>query len=75
MLNGFETDFHWPRDRLVVEVDGFEHHRERPAFNRDRFRGLTHEARGWHVVRMSADDVHDRPRLVEDALRTITGWR
>ena len=74
-LNGFETDFHWPRDRLVVEVDGFEHHRERPAFNRDRFRGLTHEARGWHVVRVSADDVYDRPQLIEDALRRITGWR
>ena len=75
VLNGFETDFHWPHDRLVVEVDGFEHHRERPAFNRDRFRGLTHEARGWHVVRVSADDVYDRPQLVEDALRTITRWR
>jgi very-short-patch-repair endonuclease len=74
-LNGFETDFHWPRERLVVEVDGFEHHRERPAFNRDRFRGLVHQSRGWHVVRLSADDVYDRPQLVEDALRRITGWR
>lgn len=67
-LNGFETDFHWPDRRLVVEVDGFEHHRERTNFNEDRLRGLVHRANGWEVVRISADHVYDRAALVLRAL-------
>lgn len=69
-LNGFETDFHWPGRRLVVEVDGFEHHRERRNFNEDRRRGLVHRASGYEVVRISADHVYDEPRLILDALAT-----
>jgi very-short-patch-repair endonuclease len=67
-LNGFETDFHWPELRLVVEVDGWEHHKERPQFNRDRYRGLVHRQHGWEVVRISADHVYDEPGLVVGAL-------
>jgi very-short-patch-repair endonuclease len=68
-LNGVETDFHWHDSRLVVEVDGFEHHRERDQFNEDRLRGLDHRAAGFEVVRVSADHVYDRPDLVLRALR------
>jgi very-short-patch-repair endonuclease len=67
-LNGYETDFHWPERRLVVEVDGFEHHRERAQFNNDRYRGLVHRTHGWEVVRVSADHVYDEPELVLRAL-------
>ena len=67
-LNGYETDFHWPELQLVVEVDGFEHHRERPQFNNDRYRGLTHRANGYEVVRISADHVYDEPDLILRAL-------
>ena len=72
-LNGFETDFHWPGLRLVVEVDGWEHHRERPNFNRDRYRGLVHRANGYEVIRVSADHVYDEPRLVLQALTYSRG--
>jgi very-short-patch-repair endonuclease len=68
ILNGYETDFHWPERKLVVEVDGFEHHRERREFNNDRYRGLAHRAEGWEVVRVSADHVYDEPALVLRAL-------
>lgn len=67
-LNRCETDFHWRRAGLVVEVDGFEHHRERPQFNEDRLRGLRHRVGGFEVVRVSADHVHDQPDLVVRAL-------
>ena len=74
-LNGFETDFHWPELRLVVEVDGWEHHRERRNFNTDRYRGLVHRAHGWDVVRVSADHVYDLPELVVDALALARATR
>jgi very-short-patch-repair endonuclease len=69
-LNGFETDFHWPELRLVVEVDGFQHHREKEQFDADRYRGLVHRASGYEVIRISADHVYDEPALVLRALRS-----
>ena len=69
-LNGFETDFHWPELRLVVEVEAFEHHKERRNFNSDRQRGLVHRANGYEVIRISADHGYDQPELIHDALET-----
>jgi hypothetical protein len=69
-LNGIETDFHWPDRRLVVEVDGWEYHKERPQFEEDRRRGLVHAAAGYTVVRASALQVEHAPHLVAGAVRT-----
>jgi very-short-patch-repair endonuclease len=71
ILNGYEADFHWPDRRIVVEVDGFEHHRERRQFNEDRLRGLVHRRAGYEVVRVSADHVYDQPELVVGAMRDV----
>jgi hypothetical protein len=82
-LNGIETDFHWPHERLVVEVDGWEFHKERPQFEEDRRRGLVHIAGGYDVVRVSALQVEHTPELVvrslsrylpqADAVEVLTG--
>jgi very-short-patch-repair endonuclease len=37
-VGGFEVDFLWRERRLIVETDGFRHHRTRRAFERDRAR-------------------------------------
>ena len=68
VLNGVETDFHWPRARLVVEVDGWEFHSEREAFERDRDRGLVHRVAGWEVVRVSASQLVRTPAVVAAAV-------
>jgi very-short-patch-repair endonuclease len=73
-LNGIETDFHWPRDRIVVEVDGYEFHSSKPQFEEDRRRGLVHTAAGYTVVRVSALQVKNEADLVVRALRQTTGW-
>ena len=67
-LNGFETDFHWRDARLVVEVDGYEFHKERHQFETDRRRGTAHRIRGFDVVRFSALQVFDEPGTVVAAL-------
>ena len=68
VLNGVETDFHWRRARLVVEVDGWEFHGEREAFERDRDRGLIHRIAGWEVVRVSASQLVRTPAVVAAAV-------
>jgi very-short-patch-repair endonuclease len=70
-LNGFETDFHWPHAKLVVEVDGWEFHKERPQFEQDRGRGLIHNAAGYTVTRASALQVEHQPELVAAAARSF----
>jgi hypothetical protein len=37
-VDRFEVDFLWPARRLVAEVDGWESHRTRSAFEEDRRR-------------------------------------
>ena len=66
---GIEVDFHWPRSRLVVEVDGFAFHRTRRAFERDRERGALLAAAGRVTHRFTHRQVIDRPDGVIRALR------
>ena len=73
VLNGIETDFHWPRERIVLEVDGWEFHKTREQFEEDRRRGLVHTAAGWQVIRISGLQVKEQPELLLAALQT-TGW-
>lgn len=70
-LNGIEADFHWPAERLVVEVDGWGFHKERPQFEEDRRRGLVHNAAGYTVTRVSARHVEHDPELVTAAVRCL----
>ena len=48
-----EVDAFWPRERLVVEVDGYAFHGGRAAFERDRARDGDLAARGIRVVRVT----------------------
>ena len=67
-LHGYEADFHWRPARLVVEVDGYEFHRELPQFEKDRRRGLAHRIAGFEVIRVSALQVFNEPENVVAAL-------
>jgi hypothetical protein len=69
VLAGYEVDFHWPVQRLVVETDGRSTHATRYGFERDRQRDLDLELAGWHVVRISWRQLAGRPELVSAMLR------
>ena len=47
----YTVDFAWPRERLIVEVDGWEGHGFRSAFEDDRRRDADLAVMGWQVVR------------------------
>ena len=50
---GYEVDLHWPGHRLVAELDGYEFHRPRRAFETDRLRDQVLLAAGWRVARVT----------------------
>jgi very-short-patch-repair endonuclease len=66
----YEVDFLW-RDRgLIVETDGFRHHSDRAAFERDRARDARLQSMGFRVLRFTYRQVVERFPVVA-ALRPL----
>lgn len=57
-------DLAFPRERVVIEVDGWAYHRDVNAFRRDRSRQNALVLAGWTVVRVTWHDLVDRPEQV-----------
>ena len=66
---GFEVDFLWRDLDFAVEVDGWDGHSGRNAFERDRFKSNRLNARGIAVMPVSARRLKRQPRAVERDLR------
>lgn len=60
-VGDLEVDACWPDRRLAVELDGWERHKDRQAFQRDRAKGNGLTRAGWRVLRFTHDDVARRP--------------
>jgi len=65
---GHEVDFLWPAERLIVEVDGYEFHSSRAAFERDRIRDADLQALGYRVIRITWRRLIDEPLAVVAAI-------
>ena len=65
---GLEPDFYWPSHRLVVETDGWETHKTKAAFKRDRRKDAALTSAGYRVMRFTYDDVVYEPDTVVERL-------
>ena len=63
-LEGYEVDFLWRRERLVVEVDGFAFHSSPGQFERDRTRDAQLSAEGLQVVRVTWRQLVNEPEAM-----------
>jgi Protein of unknown function (DUF559) len=63
-----EPDYHWPSQRVIVEIDGWETHRTRRAFRADRAKDAALTASGYRVLRFTKDV---EPQLVVRRLRAL----
>ena len=68
-------DFAWPAILVAVECDGFEWHRGRLAWKRDRRRVAAFEAVGWRLVHVTWDDVTKRRAETVDRIRVALAGR
>jgi very-short-patch-repair endonuclease len=74
-VHGFEVDFLWPDQRLIVEVDGFAYHGDRDAFERDRDRDAALVAAGYRVIRVTWRKLVKEPLLlVARVARALGTW-
>lgn len=71
LIEGFEVDFAWREERLIVELDGFAYHGTRAAFERDRARDRRLQAAGWRVVRITWRQLRDERRAVAAELAAL----
>jgi very-short-patch-repair endonuclease len=60
-IRGMEVDFCWAEQRLIVEVDGFQFHGHRSAFERDRKKDQLLTAAGYTVIRVTWRQLRDEP--------------
>jgi very-short-patch-repair endonuclease len=67
----FLVDFLWPRQRLIVEVDGWDSHRTRSAFEADRARDPDLTERGYTVLRFTWRQLAEDAATVVRTIRTL----
>ncbi len=60
----WEPDFLWRRERLVVEIDGYNFHSGPAVFRRDREKDLALREAGLGVLRFAGDHVLHQPSMV-----------
>jgi very-short-patch-repair endonuclease len=61
LVEGYEVDFLWREQGVVVEMDGFRFHSSRQAFERDRRRDADLQASGLSVLRFTWRQVVNEP--------------
>ena len=58
------ADFAYPRERLLIELDGWSAHGTRPAFHADRHRQNALVLAGWTILRFTWADIAESPAAV-----------
>ncbi len=70
-VEGFEVDAVWREQRVIIEVDGWETHRTRAAFERDREKSRVLQARGWRCVPVTFLQLRDASQEVASDVRRL----
>ena len=70
-LNGYVVDVYFPEQRLIVELDGWDFHKDRRAFETDRERDAHQLAYGIRTVRITEERVTANPDREAARLRQI----
>ena len=69
--HGFDVDFCWPEQRLIVEIDSRLFHTTARAFENDPHRDRLLMLAGWRVARFTERDLRERPDEVGSQIRRL----
>jgi len=70
-VGGYEVDASWPGTNVVVELDSWEFHRGRAAFERDRAKWADLTAKGYRVIVVTHRRLTQERRKVAATLRNL----
>jgi very-short-patch-repair endonuclease len=68
-IHGFEVDVLWPEVRFAIEIDGWDAHSGRTAFERDHLKRATLTAHGITVMPVTGRQIRGDPRGVMDRIQ------
>jgi len=68
---GYEVDAYWPAQRLIVEIDGYDYHSTRQAFERDRRKDAALVTAGYRVIRITWRRLRYEPYSVSAQLGAL----
>jgi very-short-patch-repair endonuclease len=70
---GHEVDAFWPRERVIVELDGYAFHRHRAAFEEDRSKDVARQVAGYRAIRITDRRLEREPDSVAAEIRALLG--
>jgi very-short-patch-repair endonuclease len=75
LVEGCLVDCVWREQRLVIEVDSWQIHRTRAAFERDREKSRILQAAGWRCIAVTYLQLRDAPDDVARDVRRLLAQR
>lgn len=73
LVAGDEVDILWPTARLIVELDSWEFHAHRAAFEEDRNRDAEHLLLGYRTIRVTHRRLDEEPARLAAQIRSLLG--
>jgi very-short-patch-repair endonuclease len=67
------VDALWPAARLIVELDSWEFHSHRAAFEKDRDRDTKHLLAGYRTIRVTHRKLSEQPERLAAQIRALLG--
>jgi hypothetical protein len=74
-VEGCELDAYWPAERFAVELDTYDHHGDRLAFEKDRLRQEDLKLAGVEMVRITGARIDREPGAVINRLSQLLTQR
>jgi very-short-patch-repair endonuclease len=71
LVLGHEVDTLWPEAKLILELDSWEFHHHRAAFNRDRARDSALLVAGYRTIRVTHDRLDTEADTLHAELRSL----
>jgi very-short-patch-repair endonuclease len=69
----YQVDCHWVGTGQIVELDGWESHGTRSAFQDDRERDRKLKVAGYSVTHITWNQLRDEPEAIASDLRALLG--
>jgi very-short-patch-repair endonuclease len=71
LVGGDVVDALWPAERLIVELDSWEFHSQRTAFEKDRSRDTDHLLSGYRTIRVTHRRLSEKPDRLAAQIRAL----